>query len=255
MPTNPFFSHFNVNSIFESLEDRVLFDGVPDATFIMPQNDVEQPVPAQVQDLQSTAASAPRELIIVDPGVEDAESLLAEVLENRPDSTFEVRILDADQDGVAQISELLQGDQQYSAIHIISHGDEGEVQLGNSTLTADNLNQYVDQLAGWADALTEDADLLFYGCDLASNAEGEQFIESISAITGADVAASDDLTGAADLGGDWELELNVGTIETQALASTSFAGVLMTDTDGDGIDDADDADKDGDGILLSLIHI
>ncbi len=249
MPTNPFFSHFNVNSIFESLEDRVLFDGVPDATFIMPQNDVEQPVPAQVQDLQSTAASAPRELIIVDPGVEDAESLLAEVLENRPDSTFEVRILDADQDGVAQISELLQGDQQYSAIHIISHGDEGEVQLGNSTLTADNLNQYVDQLAGWADALTEDADLLFYGCDLASNAEGEQFIESISAITGADVAASDDLTGAADLGGDWELELNVGTIETQALASTSFAGVLMTDTDGDGIDDADDADKDGDGIL------
>ena len=95
----------------------------------------------------------------------------------------------------------------------------------------------------------EDADILFYGCDLAGNAEGEQFIESISGITGADVAASDDLTGAEELGGDWDLELNVGMIETQALASTSFAGVLMTDTDGDGVDDGIDADKDGDGIL------
>ena len=162
MPTNPFHSHFSVNSIFESLEDRVLFDGVPDATFIMPQGEADQAIPAQVQDLQSAAASAPRELIIVDPGVEDADALLAEVLENRPESTFEIRILDANQDGIAQISELLEGDQQYSAIHIISHGDEGEVQLGNATLSADNLNQYVNQLASWADALTEDADLLFY---------------------------------------------------------------------------------------------
>ena len=222
-----FNSNQEFNSIFESLEDRVLFDGVPDATFVLPQTDVDQPAPAQVQDAQAADISGPRELILVDAGVADSDQFLAEVLEANPDSMFEIRFLDSDQDGIEQISQLLSAeDAQYSAIHIISHGDEGEVVLGNSSLTADNLNQYVDQLAGWADALTEDADLLFYGCDLAGNAEGESFIESISAVTGADVAASDDLTGAAELGGDWDLELNVGTIETAALIAENWDHVL-----------------------------
>jgi len=218
-----FNSNQQFKSIFESLEDRVLFDGVPDATFVLPQTDVDQPAPAQVQDAQAADISGPRELILVDAGVADSDQFLAEVLEANPDSMFEIRFLDSDQDGIEQISQLLSAeDAQYSAIHIISHGDEGEVVLGNSSLTADNLNQYADQLAGWADALTEDADLLFYGCDLAGDEEGKQFIEAISAVTGADVAASDDLTGAAELGGDWDLELNVGTIETAALIAENW---------------------------------
>ena len=59
---------------------------------------------------------------------------------------------------------------------------------------------------------SEDADLLFYGCDLAGNESGEDLVEFVSAVTGADVAASNDLTGAQELGGDWELEVNVGDI-------------------------------------------
>ena len=185
----PFQNRPQFASLFESLEDRVLFDGVPDATFVLPQADAQEPMPAQVQSIHQADIQGPRELIIVDPGVEDSQELLAEVLENRADSAFEVRILDANENGVTQISEILaQADGDYDAIHIISHGDEGEVQLGNTTLSAENLAQYTDQLAGWADALTGDADLLFYGCELAGNANGEEFISSISAITGADVA-------------------------------------------------------------------
>ena len=226
------------NSLFESLEDRVLFDGVPDATFILPQADAQESVPAQVQNIEQADIEGPRELILVDAGVENSEQLLAEILESRPESALEIRLLDGNSDGVAQISAILaESDVDYDAIHIISHGDEGEIFLGNTALTADNLNRYADQLAGWSDALTGDADLLFYGCDLAGNAEGEQFIESISAITGADVAASDDLTGAAELGGDWDLELNVGTIETAALTAENWNHVLgsgVTVQPGDG---------------------
>ena len=240
----------NINSIFESLEERVLFDGVPDATFVLPQVDTAEPVPAQVQNLQDADYEGQRELILIDAGVENSEQLLTDILESRPDSALEIRILDSNSDGIQQISAILaESKGEYDAIHIISHGEEGEVRLGDTSLTADNLDRYASELAGWADSLSEDADLLFYGCDLAGNAEGEQFIESISAITGADVAASDDLTGAAELGGDWELELNVGTVETQAFASASFASVLQTDTDGDGVDDFDDLDDDNDGIL------
>ena len=180
MPSQPHSYH----NLFESLEDRVLFDGVPDATFILPQAEGQEPIPAQVQNVQQADISGPRELILIDAGVENADQLLEEVLQNRPDSMFEVRVINGNEDGVSQISAILaDANGQYDAIHIVSHGDEGEVNLGNSKLTADNLSDYTNDLAGWADALSGEADILFYGCDLAGNAEGEQFIESISAIT------------------------------------------------------------------------
>ena len=53
MPSNSIGSdsNFKFQSIFESLEERVLFDGVPDATFVLPQGDADQTIPAQVQNL------------------------------------------------------------------------------------------------------------------------------------------------------------------------------------------------------------
>ena len=175
--------------------------------------------------------------------------MLSEILEKHGDSAFEIRLLDPNSDGVQQITDLLAAaNGKYDAIHVISHGDEGQINLGNTQLTTDSISGYADQLASWSSALTDDADILFYGCDLAGNAEGQNFISSISAITGADVAASDDLTGAEDKGGDWDLEQHVGEIETAALSATAFEGILA-DLDGDGVDDVDDADKDGDGIL------
>ena len=180
----------NISSVFESLEERVLFDGVPDATFVLPQVDTAEPIPAQVQNLQDADYEGQRELVLIDAGVENSEQLLTDILESRPDSALEIRVLDSNSDGVQQISAILaESKGEYDAIHIISHGDEGEISLGNTSLTADNLDRYASELAGWADSLSEDADLLFYGCELAGNAEGEAFIESISAITGADVAA------------------------------------------------------------------
>jgi uncharacterized repeat protein (TIGR01451 family) len=228
--SNPFSDRdpsFVNNSFFESLEDRVLFDGVPDATFILPQADVDQPVPAHVQDVQKADFSGQRELVLIDGNVANREQFLSDIVEGKPDSTLEIRFLDANQDGVSQISQILaESKGEYTTIHIISHGDEAEVILGNSKLTADNLNRYADQLAGWADAMTEDADLLFYGCDLAGSSQGEKFIESISAITGADVAASDDVTGAEDKGGDWELEFVAGVVESAGLAAYNYTETL-----------------------------
>jgi len=46
-----------IQSIFESLEERVLFDGVPDATFILPQTDSAEPAPQQVQSLDRSRIS------------------------------------------------------------------------------------------------------------------------------------------------------------------------------------------------------
>ena len=47
-------------------------------------------------------------------------------------------------------------------------------------------------------------------------------------MTGADIAASDDLTGSAVLGGDWELERSAGSVETATLDASDYSGVLTT---------------------------
>jgi len=57
-------------------------------------------------------------------------------------------------------------------------------------------------------------DLLIYGCNLAGSSDGTDLVNSLSDITGADIAASDDVTGNDILGGDWDLEYQTGDIET-----------------------------------------
>ena len=54
---------FLSKSFFESLEDRVLFDGVPDATFILPQTDGQEAAPAQIQELDPASIEGPREIV------------------------------------------------------------------------------------------------------------------------------------------------------------------------------------------------
>ena len=96
----------------------------------------------------------------------------------------------------------------------MSHGSEGSVRLGNIWLTSATLGGYAGRVSGWQEALASNADLLFYGCDLAGNANGQELIASLGALTGADVAASVDDTGHTQYGGDWDLEFATGVIET-----------------------------------------
>lgn len=98
--------------------------------------------------------------------------------------------------------------------------------MGSTRLSANTLGQYAGELAQWGTHLTADADILFYGCDIAGNAAGRQLLEDISLLTGADVAASDDLTGAKSLGGDWELETQIGPVAAP-LALTEL-GIVVT---------------------------
>ena len=133
---------------------------------------------------------------------------------------IEVVLLDADRDGVEQIEEYLANQQGISAVHILAHGSEGSLSLGSAILDAASLDEYSGQLGRWGSALTADADILLYGCNIASGEWGSEFVRNFAVLTGADVAASDDATGSAVLGGDWDLELTVGSIETFSIAQT-----------------------------------
>ncbi|MEJ6080475.1 DUF4347 domain-containing protein, partial [Vibrio sp. 1-Bac 57] len=156
----------------------------------------------------------PLELIIVDPRTPDYLQLM-EGISTDSGSDYLVYMLDAEEDGVQQITDLLTTHSDLDAVHLISHGNEGGIQLGSSWLSTDNLDQYSEQIGTWQGVFDDDADILIYGCDLAGNLSGEQLINSLAELTGADVAASDDTTGATELGGNWELEYQTGEINTQ----------------------------------------
>src|SRR4028119_594578 len=210
-------------------------------------------------------------LVFLDSKVEDYHSLISGISPNA-----EVIILDKTLGGIEQITERLATKQNIEAIHIISHGSPGAVQLGANTLNSSNIESFAPQLTQWRKALIPGADILLYGCNVAADVsvttdiddiphisqglkplsyslsrlkatqdnldnsligssvddfryetgvkapgptgvkptKPNQFLDRLSELTGADIAASANGTGNAALRGDWELEVQTGRIET-----------------------------------------
>jgi glucose/arabinose dehydrogenase len=135
---------------------------------------------------------------------------------------FTVFVLNS-QNGVAQISEVLNNYTQVDSIHLITHGESGSISLGNTVLDGNNLSLYENELSTWSEKLSDGGDILLYGCNVAAG-EGIGFVNTLSNITGADLAASVDLTGSIDMGGDGDLEYTTGTIEAElAIAEDAIA--------------------------------
>ncbi|MGK7904038.1 MAG: DUF4347 domain-containing protein [Hormoscilla sp.] len=148
------------------------------------------------------------DIVFIDNAVYDFNHLVAGV-----SSGAEVVVLDSNSDGVTQITEVLAKWTNIESVHIVSFGSEGSLQLGNTHLDAQTLPKYAEDLQTWGKALTNVGDILLYGCNVAASDGGKKFIQQLSENTGADIAASDDLTGNKDLGGDWELEVRAGHVE------------------------------------------
>jgi len=165
-----------------------------------------------------------REIVFIDAAVEDYQNLIAGIAPGT-----EIVRLSSDHDGIEQISQWLARHQGISAIHIISHGSSGRVQLGSTILNSESLPHYQAALQNWATAFTDSADILFYGCNVAQGEVGQTFVDQLAKLTEADVAASDDLTGNAALGGDWALEVKSGQIEPSYLViNQEFSQTLGT---------------------------
>ena len=70
--------------------------------------------------------------------------------------------------------------------------------------------------------MSDNADILFYGCNLAGSDDGQRLLQEMSVLTDCDVAASEDATGGVNRNADWDLEYQVGTITTDVAFSDDF---------------------------------
>ncbi|MCA9080419.1 MAG: DUF4347 domain-containing protein, partial [Planctomycetaceae bacterium] len=235
------------------LEDRVLFSASPATALVDPSLQVDQsagmldsaePVSADpdiaadsTTSAQDSQQQATRELVFVDSSAEDYQQLLDDLWSHQdPDRQLDVVLLSTQRDGIEQITETLAQytTEKLDAVHFVSHGTENAIKLGSGWLTSESIQQDQALIESWSHALNEGADLLFYGCDLAGSDAGRTLLENIATATGADIAASIDDTGAAVLGGDWDLEYELGNVTTDIVfsevAQADYSGLLNTFT-------------------------
>ncbi|WP_417386422.1 Ig-like domain-containing protein [Gimesia sp.] len=175
------------------------------------------------------------DLVFIDEATDNYQQLIEDLIaQGNEQHRIEIILLDSEQDGILQISEALENYSEIDAVHFVSHGTDQSVKLGPTWLRLDNLERYVNEINGWSNSFTAETDLLFYGCNLAGSDSGQELLKQIQILTGADLAASTDDTGAAMLGGDWDLEYELGELETGALFSSKlqdeWLGLLATET-------------------------
>ena len=135
--------------------------------------------------LPSYTSASVREIAFIDGGLSDAQTLINGV---KPGTA--VYVLNPAGDEISQMTQVLAGYHNLSAVSIFSHGSDGALQLGKTSLNPGDLIDYAGILQSWASSFSKDGDLLLYGCDVAEDAVGQNFVRQIAALTGADVAAS-----------------------------------------------------------------
>ena len=165
-----------------------------------------------------------KQVVFIDSQVQDYQTLIDAFNEDT-----EVYLIQSNEDGFKKIDKVLKNDADISSLHIIGHGSAGKILFGNATLSNDTIQTYNHTLRSIGQSLTEDGDILFYGCNVTSTEGGKTLISKISEVTKADIAASDDVTGKS---GDWNLESKVGNIETKNISQMDYTHDLaMTITD------------------------
>jgi hypothetical protein len=182
-------------------------------------SDVQNEREAAAEANEQTAAETRSELVLVNQNVTDYEQLIADLQTGDDHRIIEVVVLESDRDGIEQVSDILSERSDLAAVHVITHGADGQINLGDTWLDSITLQQNSDAVAGWGNSLTETGDILFYGCNVAADSDGQTLLNNLAQLTGADVAASDDPTGHISLGGDWDLEFARGGIEADVAPS------------------------------------
>jgi hypothetical protein len=196
----------------------------------------------------------PTNFVFIDSQIKDYQSLLQGLKANS-----KAFILNSDQDGITQITNIISLYQNVSNIHLIAHGIPGKLYLGNTQLSLDTLTFYQDQLKTWFKSSDINSpQLLIYGCQVALGDAGAEFLEQLQGITHSHVYASTTLVGNEKKGGNWDFDVNYGNFEQNdlkpALAFSkdvldSYSGVFASTGSNENYVFYDSTDSSGKGVV------
>jgi VCBS repeat-containing protein len=201
--------------IISMLEPRIVFDGAAINTAIdvidhSILDNTDKNISENIESLEQK-----KEIIFINDDIENYKDLTNE-LKNQDKEVF---IINSNKDGLTQVENIINFIGSIDAIHIIAHGSNSNINIGNTNINQDNLDYYKEQLESIGNQLSKDTDILLYGCNIAANEEQTNFIENIAKITKSDILSSDDITG---INGDWNLEYSIGSIQTDSLIFSNY---------------------------------
>ncbi|MEW6349003.1 MAG: ELWxxDGT repeat protein [Thermodesulfobacteriota bacterium] len=132
-----------------------------------------------------------------------------ETISNAVKDGAKVVVFDGAHDGLTSITHVIEqlvadSGVKIHGLAVLAHGDVGVVSLGSDQINFINVTSAATQFGRLGESLGQDAQIQFYGCDVAANQFGEALVNSIARYTGADVFASTDRTGGSQ--GNWTLE-------------------------------------------------
>jgi hypothetical protein len=163
------------------------------------------------QRLLMTEVTPTSTLVVFDERVSDIETILKALL---PGATG--FILGDRDDGLLAITKLL-AETGAKYLAIVAHGEPGVVHLGNSPINIGRLQAQSLLLSEWGVK-----EIALYSCEVAKGDVGKDLIYQLSELTGATVAAAATKIGARTLGGNWNLSVATGEIDSPMLFEASI---------------------------------
>jgi hypothetical protein len=161
-----------------------------------------------------------REVVFIDSSLPNINSLKAEWADK------EIVVLSEGADPWVTMSNTLIERGGVSAVHLVSHGQSGELWIAGARYGSDNIPY--ELLKSWKNGLKRGADIHVYGCNVGEGELGDEFLRNLAISTGADVAVSNNTTGFSGLGGDWSLEKTYGNLESGSLIARGWTAILPT---------------------------
>jgi trimeric autotransporter adhesin len=212
----------------QALEARVLYSADL-APLAAEANSLQTPVSAAYSQPLTPAVSTasdnqtltPHQVFVIDLRISDAQTLIQGLQAEQANArqmgeNFDILTLASNEDGITKIKEYLAQHHNVSALHILSHGQDGMMLLGNQWLDNSVVRLRSAEFSAWGNAITPNADILLYGCDFAVGIEGREAVRTLAQLTGADVAASVDATANASQGGNWNFEYIQGVVNSDS---------------------------------------
>ncbi|MCH1439362.1 MAG: DUF4347 domain-containing protein, partial [Rubripirellula sp.] len=237
--------------LFETLEDRRVLDAsdafgtaaaeaaqevatIPRGQSILTEQSADKSVGHAVlsSSLIETASTSPmREpsLVIVDPKAIGTHLDLERLF-----PSHNILVWESVRDSIQY---LASSSGTFGDVHILGHGSDARLELGDVILSSENVasgNTFLDALG---DSLDPTAAVYLYGCEVAATTTGKQFVSQFADVLKRPVFASVDVTGNSLQGGDWNLEYVAGhasasqhSSNTLHLSDSQFANLLATVT-------------------------
>lgn len=109
-------------------------------------------------------------------------------------------VLDAEQDGIEQITAVLANRSGIQSLHIVLPAGLSNLKLGSADLTLFNLDRYGWQLQQWGEALGPNGNISLYGCHDQTGSRGavvhlsSPLLTRLRLLTGANIAAFTDFS-------------------------------------------------------------